>query len=479
MVEVDRLAVEMLDQGTVEALDDLLGVFEGACGVCDCPPAWAIGPDNVALWDMDQWDLRWAIKYGQIEEMLPWATRIENDKPTHWRHWDGKLGLNPDAFPELSPRERCLEVFRALGEAVWDMLPHSVQREFYDPEMKRILGAKPGSEVTAAFAEAWARYSTDSMKLKQENPRLYRVMRQTAAVLCTRGDRWKYAKTPAGAIARGQECDITPGRLLYHTTTDLKGVKEKGLLTRVELGLQRGTGLGGGQEDTISFTTDKAIAEELEFVFREAAAYLRGEVTPDDLVRMAKRGEGAKQPYYERMREMVVSRVSAGGRDPEEVFWEYMDRLRRGVRVRVALLGKDVSELLPDSRPVGPTWVGGDGKTYTTAWEEPADQDYVQSEKWEVYQRFLYARQEAGGPDNPVFFLADLARLAQRKPEDIRALTFTLRPGVELTDENAEGFGYGDRWLTGMSELRLKSGKMVMPYPKWRKEHAKVVAGEG
>lgn len=451
----------------MDALDSLLTVFEGACGVCDCPPAWALTPENVALWDMDQWDLEWAIRYGQIEQMFPWATG-EATKPARWRGWDGKIGLSPEGFAGLPPRERCREIFRALGEAAWEMLPYRVQLEFYKPEARQAIGVeKPDDLVQDKFAEKWADFVVDPSRLKRENPQAYRAMVYATENLC-RFSGPEEGK-PAASVAWRQQCSIDPGRLLYHVTTDVAGVREKGLLTRDELGLEKGTGLGGGRSDTVSFTTDKSVAEDIEFALREAIRYLRGEITPDDLLAMAKRGENARRPFYEDLLDLVVGRRSLEGEEREKLLAEHIDRLRRGVKETYRLTGRPVEELPPGSRPIR-YWVGGDGRTYVSVWEEPASEEEIAEEKWRLYNAFLYARQEAGGPENPVFFLTDIARLAQKRPDDIRALTFTLRPGVELTDENAEGFGYGGRWL-GLSELRLKSGKMVMPYHEWRKQY--------
>lgn len=454
--------MKSLGAATLEALDELMGTFEGPCGVCDCPPAWALTPSNRAVWQLDGEELERAVWRAE----LPGAFSPTYARPHATLKADGTIGLGP-LFAELAPQERCFEVFRVLGKAVWTLLPGHVQDEFYGPEARAAIGVGAGDTVWEKFAETWAAFSVDPGELKRRNPKAYRAMVYAAQHLC----RTPAPETggPTSQIAWRQQCAAEPGRLLYHVTTDVRGVRERGLLTREELGLERGTGLGGGPSDTVSFTTDKSTAEELEFTLRESVRYLRGELTPEDLVDMARKGVHARRPFYGDLLNMVVGRQPIEGEDRDRLLEEHLDRLRRKVKERYKLTATPIDKLPPGSRPIR-YWVGGDGRTYASVWEEPATDEEMLERKWELYNAFLYARQAAGGPENPVFFLTDVARLAQKTPEDIRALTFTLKPGVELTAETAEGLGYARE--LGMSELRLKSGRMVMPYPGWRRQYA-------
>ena len=80
---------------------------------------------------------------------------------------------------------------------------------------------------------------------------------------------------------------------LYHVTTAKSRVLAEGLKSRHELGQGLGKGLGGGTEMSISFTSDPEIARgiyENLLIARKVAA---GEMTLDDLIATAERGEGA------------------------------------------------------------------------------------------------------------------------------------------------------------------------------------------
>ena len=67
---------------------------------------------------------------------------------------------------------------------------------------------------------------------------------------------------------------------LYHVTTARSGVEARGLLARDELDQTGGAGLGGGDADTVSFTTDPGIADDILRALNEYNAVLNGRMTP-------------------------------------------------------------------------------------------------------------------------------------------------------------------------------------------------------
>jgi hypothetical protein len=74
-------------------------------------------------------------------------------------------------------------------------------------------------------------------------------------------ERWGYDANPGGAVAGNKWEDLPP--VLYHATSALSAIEAHGALkTRDEIGGRaNAAGLGGGSSDTISFTSDRAVAE--------------------------------------------------------------------------------------------------------------------------------------------------------------------------------------------------------------------------
>lgn len=63
---------------------------------------------------------------------------------------------------------------------------------------------------------------------------------------------------------------------LYHATTAATPVEEVGLKSREELNQSFGAGLGGGDDDTISFTTDRELAEVIASTIKLGRRVARG-----------------------------------------------------------------------------------------------------------------------------------------------------------------------------------------------------------
>ncbi len=107
---------------------------------------------------------------------------------------------------------------------------------------------------------------------------------------------------------------------LYHVTTAKTAVLADGLKTRAELSQERGKGLGGGEDNTVSFTTSKEGAENLYHTLHEAQKVATGEISVDRLLKAAELGKGAPRPFLE---EFML------GYDPK---WKTGDLLPREVQ---------------------------------------------------------------------------------------------------------------------------------------------------
>jgi hypothetical protein len=173
-------------------------------------------------------------------------------------------------------------------------------------------------------------------------------------------------------------------------------------MSRDDLNMELSPGLGGGESDTISFTTDFALAQDIDRALHEARMVASGEFTVAQMAEQARSGFAANAPFTEAMTSGLQ------GDDAEA----YLDRH----------IQAEASATSPEAHS---------------------------QTRWNVYQQFLGARQRAGGPANPVFFGTDYEALAQLDPADFTILEYRPRPG-------AMGYQVG-----GMSEWRTVGGDTV------------------
>jgi hypothetical protein len=218
---------------------------------------------------------------------------------------------------------------------------------------------------------------------------------------------------------------------LYHATTAADAVEEHGLMPRWELEMHSGIGLGGGSDHSISFTTDLETAKIIEQSMKLAQKVAAGETTTQDLIDMAKRGDGAPRPF--------------------------MTELERGFRVHFATddpvqaaLNEEKAEMNMGYPPRGEGegwepdlsayhWTGGDGKERYIRWKRPMTQKEKDDHRWYAFKGFLFAREQAGGMMDPLFFTTHKEALAKVDPRQIAVLEFKAEPGAMGTQEHALG----------------------------------------
>ncbi len=171
----------------------------------------------------------------------------------------------------------------------------------------------------------------------------------------------------------GQVTDL-PGRL-FHVTTDISGVRQFGLKSRKELGFSEGPGLGGGPDDTISFTKDFKTGRGIQRSIIELSSLLKGNISVEDLVNRAKSGFKAKQPFLEKF--VKYSRGSLG----------------------------EKADLLVSS---------------------PRELDKLKTSKLaDIHRAFSFAQEEAGGYLNPLFFSSDYNKIKGFSKKDVKLLEFS------------------------------------------------------
>jgi tRNA nucleotidyltransferase (CCA-adding enzyme) len=168
--------------------------------------------------------------------------------------------------------------------------------------------------------------------------------------------------------------DFLP-RDLYHCTTNLTAVLDSGgLKSRRELSQNRGVGLSGGEDDTISLTEDSKIGKDIERALHEAHMVANGKITVADMVQQAKDGWGGV------------------GRD-------WYKELDTGGMLDGAL----ARERRADT----------EDKKREGAWDF-----------WHIY--YSITREQAGGFYNPVFFGTDWRALGKLDPNEFG--TIKLKP---------------------------------------------------
>jgi hypothetical protein len=231
---------------------------------------------------------------------------------------------------------------------------------------------------------------------------------------------------------------------MYHVTTDLESVRQHGLKTRDELNQMHGHGLGGGESDTISLTTNHGLAGHILGALHEMHRAVNGKITPQQMWDQARRGYRAQRPYHESIARNWHSD------------WKEGDELPMGLRE--GLRGYEVKQggMLGSPEEIrerhGPGWEPADegidvpkGRMHYT-WRRKMDPDKQREFAAEVYKRYSNGRWHAGGPEDPMFFLSDTKAFAKKDPKNFALLHVRPRPGAQ---------GYP---VSGMNEWRTGTG---------------------
>ncbi len=234
---------------------------------------------------------------------------------------------------------------------------------------------------------------------------------------------------------------------MYHVTTDLPGVQAHGLKTRAELAQSRGHGLGGGEDDTISVTTDHELAGHILHSLHEFHDVVNGRLTPQQMWDQARRGDGASRPWHTDL---------AGYWDRS---WNHGDQVPRGLEAQLRGVETKQGGLLytPEemNKQHGPGWrphrdadtfKGAHGQDLYNVWERDLDPDQRREQAADFYKNWAAFRQHAGGRPDPMFFSTDTKAFAAKDPRNFAILHVRPKPG-------AQGYPVGS-----MSEWRTGSG---------------------
>jgi len=242
---------------------------------------------------------------------------------------------------------------------------------------------------------------------------------------------------------------------LYHVTTAKDAVERDGLKTRDELDMGRGAGLGGGESDTISFTTDPDIAAAVEYGLREMHQAANGEITPAELIARAERPDADEAP-----KPFVTDMMQYHDRNwqPGQPYPEGVRNLLSGEKRLSYAEGGSITKPTTETEAAEKGWrpadsaipiVGGDGIERYMNWVRPMTPDEKTEAEVDWYKHYSYWRDAAGGRTDPLFFTSDTKALAAMNPDQFATLKFTPAPGAQ---------GYQ---TSGMAEWRTKTGDAV------------------
>lgn len=209
---------------------------------------------------------------------------------------------------------------------------------------------------------------------------------------------------------------------LYHVTTHKTAVLASGLKSRNDLGQGFGKGLGGGDEETISFTSDYGVAQSIYSALKEGRMVAAGEIKPQELLNHAAKGTGSKRPFID---DIIKHYGGSNGNYSADNLPPRLKYLLQGVRVDSSIMPYTVQRWEEKNGPgwkgYGDKWPHGEEVMYTQFWRRMTPQEQT-SENFNLFKAFLFFREQAGGPMDPLFFTSDEHALGQVPPDEIAIL---------------------------------------------------------
>ena len=254
---------------------------------------------------------------------------------------------------------------------------------------------------------------------------------------------------------------------LYHATPEALKVRQEGLKTRQEIGYSEAKGLGGGSSDTISFTTDRNIAKAVQRGLLEANLVLNKKISPLKLLKDAETGHLADKPYLEDMMKYWKRDWKSGDPLPSNIEGLLKNKeFEQPMMPLTAKQGHEVGRFHPGPwKPSGPPLTKEqaekfgytDGVERWWKWERDLSEKEYDEKLMDVYKKYSFWRENAGGPYDPMFFAENTDAVKNINPRDVRVIELTPEPGAK---------GYP---VSGMKEWRTNSGKAVREKTKIEK----------
>ena len=272
---------------------------------------------------------------------------------------------------------------------------------------------------------------------------------------------YKLGFYPSGHVDERRGYETLPSEL-FHVSTGAEGILRQGLKSREELAMTSARGLGGGDDDTVSFTDSLETARAIQKAMFEARAVARGEKTlrmmVDEMQRSPLQGVDANGPigtrtWYEAAISFHVGRIWKEGDTVPlslelalkgETALGYEEEKTFPVMVEVSKLPDGYRAYQTHTRPDGVEMVH-------RSWiVRPQTEDEKREFAFGFYKNFSVARQYAGGRLDPLFFGTDWRALANTPKRDIRIMRFKPRT------PKAQGYR-----VNSLGEWRVYSGSAV------------------
>jgi len=229
--------------------------------------------------------------------------------------------------------------------------------------------------------------------------------------------------------------------VLYHVTTNKSKVLRQGLKTRDELAIVK-MGLGGGESNTISFTTNLKIAQDIADAFRIAVDVLQNRVTVVDLIIDASTGKGAKRKYESQLQRFYSNDIPIRSTFFIDWILQYIEE----TVIQSFAVGE--SKIPVGAWPYGKGWQGRDERLYSGYVRKSTAKERKEKE-FEFVKRWLSARESSGGPVDPLFFGTEASDLIDVKRSDIAILKCIPRK---------KAFGWR---MSSLGEWRTWTGRTI------------------
>lgn len=239
------------------------------------------------------------------------------------------------------------------------------------------------------------------------------------------GNRGTYSNSPDS-----RKWKPLPQRL-YHVTTNKSEVVKGFLKSRAELGQTNGKGLGGGDSYTISFTDNFSIAKQIYDALVDAQSVVSFKVTPQQMLNDATNGAGAKKPFINE----IIKHYPGFNNKTYSIdnLPPSLKHVLEGIRVEQEYFPTPLEEFRQkhgtEWLPYGEKWPHGDDERYNFFYRPMTREEQITA-NFNLFKVFLFFREQAGGPLDPLFFLSDEHGLSQVDPKEIAILVCQPKQGA-------------------------------------------------
>jgi hypothetical protein len=171
--------------------------------------------------------------------------------------------------------------------------------------------------------------------------------------------------------------------------------------------------LGGGEDDTISFTENEQKVRDIERSLHEAWYVTNGQFTLRDMIQVAaKGGGGVGRPWVKEMLNSVGYGWNAEGFPSDFELDRDIDLLPAGVR--------HVLDVTEGRKQLAPSDMERNASV----------EDWILDHTWSLWKYYTGTREHLGGFMDPLFFGTNWRGLAKLNPHSFAALRLRPKPGA-------------------------------------------------